>query len=295
MDPLKLVLCNGSLSASLRVYLGRAGYDIGKADRRGYCGTSTDGSIEFWERDRRMVPYLVAGGYDAGITGLDLTLNSCVQGLRQIAGLCFSRATNNPTRWVLASKGTCDLSGSLRIGCELENLPALLLPACPYPIRDYQVVKLEGNEEMAIEEGLCDLILVVTETGSTLQALSLTILPGCERLLVSVPQIIAKGNLCDEKEEALQALSFALTAVIGGSAHVMLTFDIPKFALSSLQLPGEVAPTVSPLLREGWCAVQICIDRSDIGKVGRLVELAGGRAIVAQDILAYSDSSRTAR
>lgn len=289
MSTLKFITPDGSLSERMRMYLAKAGFDIDKPDRRGVCGRSADGRIEFVERDRRMIPRLVALGYDAGITGLDLILNSRVEGLRTVANLCFAKRSDRPTRWVLAGRDNAlDRNDPLRIGTELENLPQLVIPQSPPILFDYKVVKLEGNEEMAIDDGLCDLILVVTETGKTLQDIGLTILPSCDKLLVSMPQIIAKPVLPPDKEEALQEVRFALEAVISAASRVMVKADLPKAALDGLQLPSEVSPTVASLAREGWIAVEVCIPRSDIGSVGLKLERAGGRAIVVQDVLAFS-------
>ena len=292
MKPLKFVIPNGSLSQRLLMYLALAGYSLDKPDRRGFCGRSQDGRIEIIERDRRMIPHLVARGYDAGITGLDLILNSRVEGLRTVANLCFAKRSDRPTRWVLAMQGMCDFTRKVRIGTELEHLPSILLPNCPLIIENYEVVRLEGNEELAIEEDLCDLILVVTETGKTLDDLGLKIFPGCEQLLVSMPQIIAKPELSPDKEEALQEIRFALEAVIGGATRVMVKADLPKEAMKGLQLPSEISPTVSSLVREGWIAVEICIPRTDIGPVGLKLERAGARGIVVQDVIAYATGNK---
>lgn len=286
MDPLKFVLCNGSLLGRLLMYLGVAGYELEKPDRRGFCGTSVDKRIEFWERDRRMVAQQVAGGFDAGITGRDLYINCDVQGLRTVANLCFAKRSDQPTRWVLAAQSGCQFERKVRIGTELVNLARSVLPTCT-ALGDYEIVRLEGNEEVAIADGLCDAVFVVTETGGTLQQLGLKIVEGCEQLFVSVPQIIAKPALSIAKEEALFELSFALQAVVDAARHVMLKADLPIVALNQLSLPAEVAPTISPLSQSGWVAIEVCLPRSLVGSVGLRIQQAGGRAIVAQDVIAY--------
>lgn len=273
------------------------GYCIGEPDRRGFCGESN--GIEFWERDRKMVPRHVAGQFDAGITGKDLIVDSGVEGLRVVADLCFSRQTNQPTRWVLIYNPVQypDLLTKprqavniARIGCELLVLAGKLgaqqgMVLSGFLYRDF--LKLEGNEEASIADGLCDAALVVTETGRTIRDLGLQIVPGCESLFVSVPQIIAKPDLGEEKEERLQELFAALRGVIGAARYVMGKADVPADAIGRLHLPSEVSPTISNLMDDHWKAVEICILRSQIPRVSLLLERAGAKAIVFQDLIAY--------
>ncbi len=295
MNPCTIVLPSGSLSERLRMYLAKAGYDIDKPNRRGICGGSCNGKAVFIERDRRMVARHVAGKYDAGITGLDLLINSGLQHvLRTVADLCFSRKTDQPARWVAVTSPASQCTGTVRIGCELPGVDEYVKPSILASLQGKQNaevlpvhVQLEGNEEMAIEEDFCDVVLVVTETGITLRETGLFPLSGCESLLVSVTQIIAKPKLPPEKEEALQEIRFALGAVIGAATRVMMKADLPTEKVHGLQLPAEVSPTVASLDVEGWSAVEICIPRSDIGAIGLKLERACARAIVVQDVIAF--------
>jgi ATP phosphoribosyltransferase len=225
---LRFALPNGSLKDRLRMYLRKAGYDIGHPDRRGNCGIYN--AVEFWERDRRMIPKLIRNGtFDAGITGRDLILDCDAQDdVRTVADLCFSRNTDEPARWVLAynpvqfpllSEGSRSATNIARVGCELSTFAAKLgsTPAMVHSgfvYRDF--VRLEGYEEAAIMDGLCDVVIVVTETGSTLRQLGLQIVPGCECLFVSTPQIIARQQLSAEKEVILQQFRLALEAAVRG-------------------------------------------------------------------------------
>ncbi len=291
----------------MRMYLAKAGFDIDKPNRDGVCGRSRDGRIEFIERDRRIIPHHIAGAYDAGITGLDLVIESGVKDLRTVAALCFARASDRPTRWVLAkSMGVSldleDLRGqevlSVRVGCELPFLASQLIGQNAAKLTHFTIHptirKLEGHEEMAPKDGLCELVLVVTETGRSMREHNLTIVPGCEELLVSMPQIIAKPQLPASQEEALQELRFALEAVIGGASRVMMKADLPTVAVHGLALPAEVSPTVSSLALQGWSAIEVCIPRSDIGPVGLKLERAGARGIVVQEVVAYATGNKSA-
>jgi ATP phosphoribosyltransferase len=120
---LKFVIPNGSLSKRLIGYLNIAGYPIHEPDRRGYCGKA--GNIEFFQFDRRMVPHFLDVGFHAGITGKDIWMGSGKCDLIVVDTLNFSRASDQPTRWVLIKRKDVrleDIKRPVRIGCELPGL-----------------------------------------------------------------------------------------------------------------------------------------------------------------------------
>lgn len=71
------------------------------------------------------------------------------------------------------------------------------------------------------------------------------------------------------------------------SRRKMVTFDIALQGLERLDLPAAVSPTKSPLMREGWVATQVCIDRRDYPDALARIEKCGGSAIVMQDVQGY--------
>ena len=115
-DKLRFAVPNGSLWDRLCMHLATAGYPLRSPDRTGLCGEA-DG-IQFHQLDRRMIPsFMETGMFDAGLTGLDLWENSGAQdGLRVIDQFAFSRTTDQPSRWVLATRkglrSTAGRSGS---------------------------------------------------------------------------------------------------------------------------------------------------------------------------------------
>jgi len=289
MSTLRMVIPNGSLSEPLGRYLGVAGYPVGKPDRTGFCGEAN--GIAFFQLDRRMVPSFVASGvFDAGITGYDLWIASGAKGLKSVAELCFSRATNQPTRWVLARrKGKRIPRGStVRVACELPVLGRALLKRTCLPWR-CRFVRVDGSEEQSVSCGLADLVLVVTETGKSLEANGLTIVPGCEKLLTSTPRVLVRRDLRTPQEDALTGLSLALQAVVGAQAYVMVAFDLPAAVdISALSLPSSVAPTVCSLLPPStWKACDICIPRTEFGPLLPRLKSAGARAIVLREVQGY--------
>jgi ATP phosphoribosyltransferase len=274
-----------------REYLSAVGYDLGDADSRGCIGEC--GGIEFFIRDRRMIPLHLTKMYDAGLTGYDLILHSgLILQFELVASLCFSRKTTRPTRWVLAGK-TVDIdeirrrrSSKLRIGCELTGIAPPLLHG--QNIQDYELVPLEGDEEQAVDDDLCDLVLCVTETGGALRRAGLTMLPGCEELLVSKPRIFTRKDMKQYgKREALNELTLSLQSAVEAKSHVLVSCDIEEKNFPRLTLPSAVAPSSFRTTKEGWIAFQICIERQQYPRVLRLISEAGGKATILQSMEGY--------
>ncbi|MFA7681844.1 MAG: phosphoribosyl-AMP cyclohydrolase, partial [Candidatus Peribacteraceae bacterium] len=282
---LRFVLPTGSLGPRTRSLLKEVGYVLCEPDRRGYCGTS--GGADFFQRDRRMVSLQVASTFDAGITGKDLVIASGVKDLRSVADLSFSRKTNNPTRWVLISKEKrIPENGCIRVGCEYPLLAEELLRqrgiAC-----NFTTIAIEGNEEQAIADGLCDFVLVVTETGGSIERAGLSVIEGFDNLLVSTPQIIAKPELCEEKERALQKLSVALQAALAADERVMVKANVKADVLKSIMLPASDVPTVTPLSSGGLVAVEVCVPSASIAETLFILREAGATAIAVQDLKGF--------
>lgn len=283
---MRFIIPTGSLADAVRMYLRLAGYEVPLPDRRGFCGIVN--GIEFWQLDRRTVPqFLKTGKYDAGITGRDLLIASRVKGLEEICTLNFSRFSEQPTRWVLAKRAGTNFPSNRRvtIGCELPYFAEHILRDKQF---GYSVVPMSGSEEQCVRDGIVDMIMVVTETGTSLKANGLEIVKDCECLFESTPAIVARPNLDIHIRHDLVSLSAALRSTVGAKRHVMVFFDIKSSVrFEALQLPSVVAPTVVSLTDERWCSCTICIPISEQGRVLAQLEDAGARGIVVMAVQGY--------
>ena len=77
-----------------------------------------------------------------------------------------------------------------------------------------------------------------------------------------------------------------LNGVLVARRYVMLAYDVRVDALDAAVTltPGIESPTVSPLHREGWVAVQAMVLRSDVHKIMDELYEVGARAILVTDI-----------
>jgi len=283
---LRFVLPTGSLADAVRKYLATAGYNVPQPERTGLCGVVNE--VEFYQLDRRMIPlFLHSGEYDAGLTGEDLVLASGVTHLRPIARFNFSRASERPTKWVLAQKAGATFSTDriVKIGCELPEFARRIVGE---RIRRYTIVPISGSEEQCVSAGIIDMVLVVTESGSSIKANGLEIVPGCENLFESMPVIVARPDIGDAENEALAALSIALRSVVGAKSHIMITFDFPAAKdVMELELPAAVAPTMAKTTNNEWNACTICVPIALQGTILAKISNAGGKSIVVSPVQGY--------
>ena len=69
-------------------------------------------------------------------------------------------------------------------------------------------------------------------------------------------------------------------------SYVMLAYDVRADLLdkATALTPGIESPTVSPLHREGWVAVQAMVERDEVHRVMDELYDLGARAILVTDI-----------
>ena len=101
MNPIKLGLPKGSLQDSTFALMSRAGWNF-KVSSRSYVPTVDDPEIAArLVRPQEIPRYVELGLLDAGITGYDWIYENGAD-VVEVTELCYSKATSNPVRWVVA-------------------------------------------------------------------------------------------------------------------------------------------------------------------------------------------------
>jgi ATP phosphoribosyltransferase len=129
---------------------------------------------------------------------------------------------------------------------------------------------------------VADVVADVVETGATLRRAGLV--PVGEPILETVAVLI--GGPARPADGALVQLQRRLQGVLVARQYVMLAYDVPTDRLDAAcaLTPGIESPTISPLHREGWVAVQAMVRRAEVHRImDELYEL-GARAILVTDI-----------
>src|SRR6266446_116852 len=261
MDVLKLGIPKGSLENSTIELFRKAGWKI-TTSSRSYFPTIDDPSIRcMLVRAQEMARYIESGTLDAGITGKDWILENNTD-VEVVADLVYSKASFQPTRWVLAVphdspiRTLADLQGK-RIATELVEYTRR------YFAERQITVDVEfswGATEAKAAEGLVDAIVEVTESGSTIRAHGLKIV---WELFTSNPQIIANRAAWKDpaRREKIEQISLLLNGALMAEAKVGIKMNVPKERLETIvgMLPSLTAPTVSPLYKSEWFAVESVI------------------------------------
>ncbi|GIF08167.1 ATP phosphoribosyltransferase [Actinoplanes siamensis] len=266
----------GTLSAPASQMLKDAGYRQRTDPKDLVCRDEANNVEFFYLRPRDIATYVGSGDLDLGITGRDLLVDSGVPAT-ELLDLNFGGAT---FRWA-APAGTLtsvDQIGGKRIATAYPGVVGSYL--AEHELKA-DVVRLDGAVENAVRLGVADLIADVVETGATLRQAGLVTLG--EPLMRSSAILI--GRRIEPPAGATQLLR-RLHGVLVARSFVMLAYDVRADLLdqATALTPGIESPTVSPLHREGWVAVQAMVQRSQVHKVmDELYEL-GARAILVTDI-----------
>jgi ATP phosphoribosyltransferase len=267
----------GSLAAGAAGMLREAGYRQRTDDRDLTC-VDADNEVEFFYlRPRDIALYVGSGDLDLGITGRDLLRDSGAPA-QEVLDLDFAGATVRFCAPPGAVAEPADLKGR-RIATALPGLVERYLADAGL---DAQVIRLDGAVENAISLGVADIIADVVDSGTTLRRAGLE--PVGEPLLTSSAILI--NRIGAPAAAAAAQLLRRLQGVLVARQYVMLAYDVKADRLDSacMLTPGIESPTVSPLHREGWVAVQAMVARAEMHRIMDELYEVGARAILTTDI-----------
>jgi len=275
----------GTLSGPAAQMLREAGYRQRSDDRDLIC-RDVDNDVEFFYlRPRDIATYVGSGDLDLGITGRDLLVDSGA-GAEEILDLGFGGATfrfaARPETVTDADPDQLDGLGQLagrRIATAYTGVVSRHLAELGIEAR---VVKLDGAVENAIRLGVADVIADVVSTGATLRQAGLEPFgkPILESSALLVRRIGASGD------GPMNQLLRRLQGVLVARRYVMLAYDVraEEVEAACALTPGIESPTISPLHREGWVAVQAMVARAEVHRIMDELYDLGARAILVTDI-----------
>jgi ATP phosphoribosyltransferase len=267
----------GSLSEPASVMLAEAGYRQ-RADHRELVLIDADNDVEFFFlRPRDIAVYVGSGDLDLGITGRDLLLDSGADA-DELLALGFGRSTFRFAARPGVIDKPEDLAGK-RIATSYEGLVHRYLADLGLAA---QVTRLDGAVETSVRLGLANVIADVVETGSTLKQQGLEIVG--EPILES-EAVLIRGHDLPETPQTAQLLR-RLQGVLVARRYVMLAYDVREEQVeAAIELtPGIESPTISPLHRVGWVAVQAMVPRKDTNRIMDELYDIGARGILVTDI-----------
>jgi ATP phosphoribosyltransferase len=271
---LRIALPNkGTLARPATEMLLEAGYRQRTDERDLTCLDGANDVEFFYLRPRDIATYVGSGDLDLGVTGQDLLLDSASP-VSELLTLGFGQAT---FRFAAPDAGG-GLDGK-RIATAYPQLVERYLDKHHIAA---EVVRLDGAVENAVRLGVADVIADVVATGATLRQAGLT--PIGEPILESEAVLVGRveAGLSTQANQLVRRLQGVLVA----RRYVMLVYDVRADQLdqASALTPGIEGPTISPLHREGWVAVQAMVPRADVHKIMDELYDIGARAILVTDI-----------
>ncbi|MBI1928800.1 ATP phosphoribosyltransferase [Candidatus Poribacteria bacterium] len=261
MNILKLGIPKGSMQESTIALFKRAGYTITVNSRSYYPHVDDDEIEAMLLRPQEMALYIERGVLDVGLAGRDW-VRECKADVLEIASLTYSKQTIQPARWVMAVEedspiqSIADLGGKVIFTELVETTKAYLADNGINATVKFS----HGATEVKIPH-LCDAIVEITETGSSLRANRLKII---DVVMESVTTVIANQESWqdDWKRKKIENLYLLLAGALMAEKKVGLKMNIAKENLQPLLaiLPAMRNPTISSLSHEGWYAVETIID-----------------------------------
>ena len=260
-ETLRLGLPSGSMQSSTIELFDRAGYHIRARDRSVFPGIDDDNISCVLFRAQEMSRYVAQGLIDCGLTGHDwIVENDNQDETVEICELVYSRATRRPARWVLAVPDESpvqkpeDLAGK-RIATELVSTTRRYFADKGI---DTHIEFSWGTTE--IKARLCDGIVDLTETGSSIKANNLRII---DEILTSTIRFIANREAWETpwKREKMENIGMLLQGSIAARGKVGLKMNVEKPQLDAVieVLPALKSPTVNAL-HDGGFAIEVIID-----------------------------------
>jgi ATP phosphoribosyltransferase len=282
---LRIALPNkGRLSEDARELFNQAGLEVRTAGARALTA-SLGGEFEaIFVRAQDIPEFIADDAADAGITGLDLVLESGRK-LDEKLDLGFGRC-----RLVLAARedspvySVADIEDGARIA---TSFPAIARKFLKSTKKSATLVPVSGAAEIAPHLGIADIIVDIVSTGSTLRTNGLrevaTIMESTARLFSS-PTITASGNAA--KQTALEELVMALDSVIHARGKRYLMANVPRERLEEVKeiLPGLNGPTVIDILNGGlYVAVHAVVPADSVYRtIGSLKSLGAEGILVTK-------------
>ncbi len=261
--------------------LKKAGFSV-TVGSRSYVPAVDDPEIEArLIRAQEISRYVEQGVLDCGITGYDWIVENGSD-VVEVTDLIYAKQGLRKVRWVVAVpadspiKTVQDLSGK-RIATEAVGLTKKFL-------RENGVradVEFSWGATEVKAPDLCDAIVELTETGSSLRANNLKIIA---TVLESTTKLIAnKAAWSDKwKKEKINTLAMLLQGALAAETRVLLKMNVAEGRIGKVLpiLPSLHAPTVNALSSKGWVAVESVVEEKIVREIIPRLKAAGAEGII---------------
>ena len=272
----------GSLEEATVELFKKAGWQV-SISSRSYFPSVDDPEMKcHLIRPQEMGRYVERGTIDVGIAGRDWVRenNSDVM---EVCEMVYSKVSRRPVRWVLVVAQDSpvqkpeDLHGAV-ISTELVEFTKRYFAERNIPVT---VEFSWGATEAKVVDGLCDAIVEVTETGSTIKANNLRIV--CD-LMESVPVMIVNKSSWEDpwKREKIQQIATLLQATLAAENMVGLKMNAPHDRVEAITgiLPSLNHPTVAHLYNSDWVSIESILPEKEVRRIVPELLKLGAQGII---------------
>ncbi|MGL1863096.1 MAG: ATP phosphoribosyltransferase [Pseudodesulfovibrio sp.] len=263
---LRLGVPKGSLQDATLKLFDKAGWKIKLHDRNYFPDIDDDRIKCSLARAQEMSMYVENGTFDVGLTGMDW-IKENKSDVVVVDNLIYSKVSNGKARWVLCVKGDSpyskpeDLEGK-HISTELVGFTKEYFASRGINV---DVSFSWGTTEAKVVEDLCDAIVEITETGTTIKANGLKIIA---EMMETNTQLIANKVAWEdpEKRKLIEEINLLMQGALRADKMVGLKMNLPKDKLAELNgtLPSLNFPTVAELQDPNWLSVEVVVEEKII-------------------------------
>lgn len=266
---LRFGIPKGSLEEATVDLFKQAGWQIGVSSRS-YFPTVDDGEMKcHLIRPQEMGRYVERGTIDVGIAGRDWIRENNAD-VVEVCEMVYSKVSRRPVRWVLVVTQDSpvqkpeDLQGAT-ISTELVEFTKRYFKERNISVN---VEFSWGATEAKVIDGLCDAIVEVTETGSTIRANNLRIV--CD-LMESVPVLVANKTAWNDpwKRAKIEQIATLLNSALRAEGMVGLKMNAPATCVDGIIdiLPSQKAPTVAHLYKSDWVSIESILPEKEVRRI----------------------------
>ncbi|MBI9079594.1 MAG: ATP phosphoribosyltransferase [Pseudodesulfovibrio sp.] len=279
---LRLGVPKGSLQDATLKLFDKAGWKIKLHDRNYFPDIDDDRIKCSLARAQEMSMYVENGTFDVGLTGMDW-IKENKSDVVVVDDLIYSKVSNRKARWVLCVKGdspyTCpeDLEGKT-ISTELVGFTKEYFATRGINV---EVSFSWGTTEAKVVEDLCDAIVEITETGTTIKANGLRIIA---ELMQTNTQLIANREAWKDpkKRKLIEDINLLMQGALRADKMVGLKMNLPKDKLAELNgsLPSLNSPTVAELQDPNWLSVEVMVEEKVVRELIPRLREFGAEGII---------------
>lgn len=280
---ISIALPKGSLEAQTLQLFKEADLEVKRGDRD-YNPVIHDhriGKVKIL-RPQEIPKYVEMGYFDLGISGLDWVKETGAR-VREVSQLSYSKTGEGTVKIVVAVHHDEPIDDirkirpNSRVTTEYPEITKEYFGRLGIPV---QLFHSFGASEAKVPD-LMDVVVDLTETGTTLQRNGLKIIG---QIMESYTVIIANRESFEDvaKRRAIEEIVTLLLGVIDARHQVLLSMNVPEDAMERVvtALPALKRPTVSRLHGVDYYSIQTVVQKGQVNTLIPSLKAAG-----AQDIL----------